>query len=175
MREFDKQQKIAIITFGCMVIFIFFGAAWQFKTRINKPFESSASEKNAKVNFGCASGDCEKEMSNLMNEVSGTATGNPVASGELEMPSYLQQELLGEFAEPLVNIGELDFAQETELQNILNGQGSPSSLRAFLLKGGMDKDMLSQISDDDLVKIYKESLQENIEGDSSVTNNPLEN
>jgi hypothetical protein len=49
--------------------------------------------------------------------------------------------------------------QEQELQNILDGQGDAATLREMLLEAGIiDKKTLDQISDEDLIKYYQETL-----------------
>ncbi len=47
---------------------------------------------------------------------------------------------------------------ENILQNVLNGQGDAATLRQFLISGGASKADLDQISDEDLMKSYQETL-----------------
>ncbi|MFA6194852.1 MAG: hypothetical protein WC719_03880 [Patescibacteria group bacterium] len=47
---------------------------------------------------------------------------------------------------------------ESILQNVLNGQGDAATLRQFLISGGASKEDLDQISDEDLMKSYQETL-----------------
>ena len=54
---------------------------------------------------------------------------------------------------------ELTSDQEKILQDILGGQIDASALREMLLESGMDKDLLNQISDEDLLASYKEVLK----------------
>ena len=54
---------------------------------------------------------------------------------------------------------ELTSDQEKILQDILGGQIDASALREMLLGAGMDKDLLNQISDEDLLASYKEVLK----------------
>ena len=66
-------------------------------------------------------------------------------------------------AELDLNLGstgeELTSDQEKILQDILAGQVDASALREMLLGAGMDKDLLNQISDEDLLASYKEVLK----------------
>jgi len=50
--------------------------------------------------------------------------------------------------------------QEQELQNVLSGQGDAATLRKMLLEAGMSQELLNQISDEDLLKSYQETLGE---------------
>lgn len=54
--------------------------------------------------------------------------------------------------------GEIN-ANEDQLVNILNGEADAGLLRQALLDYGMDKAMLDQISDEELLSEYKNSLQ----------------
>ena len=45
------------------------------------------------------------------------------------------------------------------LQNALDGKADAATLRQLLLTSGADKSMLDQISDEDLMKSYQETLQ----------------
>ena len=53
------------------------------------------------------------------------------------------------------NINNLN---DDNLQNILNGQSDAATLRSMLMSAGIDANMLNQLSDDDLMKAYKETL-----------------
>jgi hypothetical protein len=48
--------------------------------------------------------------------------------------------------------------QQQELQDVLSGQGDADTLRQMLLDAGMDKNILDQISNEDLLKSYQETL-----------------
>jgi len=50
---------------------------------------------------------------------------------------------------------------EQSAQNILSGQGDATALRELLISSGMDKSMLDQISDDELMEFYRETLSGN--------------
>lgn len=47
---------------------------------------------------------------------------------------------------------------ENILQNVLNGQSDAATLRQFLISGGASKADLDQISDEDLMKSYQDTL-----------------
>lgn len=170
MREFDKNQKVAIVTLGCVAIFIFFGAAWQFKTRLEKPFDYGGKEKNTKITFGCESGNCENDISSLMTNEPATASGTPIADSELEIPDRLKNSAalavssstFSGATTSTINLQNLNSTDEEKLQNLLSGQGDAASLRSLMLEGGADPEMLKQISDKELLKIYQESLSQGV-------------
>jgi len=178
MREFDKNQKVAIVTLGCVAIFIFFGAAWQFKTRLEKPFDYGSEEKNNKITFGCESGNCQNDISSLMTEEPATASGTPIADSELEIPDRLKNSAsiavssstFNGTDDSTINLSNLDSTDEEKLQNLLSGQGDAASVRSLMLEGGADAEMLKQISDEELLKIYQESLNKSIASSTDTGN-----
>ncbi|MFZ4648264.1 MAG: hypothetical protein ACOYMB_01360 [Patescibacteria group bacterium] len=170
MREFDKKQKVAIVALGFVAIFIFFGAAWQFNTRLNKPFEYGQAKKNQKITFGCKTGECQNDISSLMTEAPATATGTPINNGTLEVPDRLLNPVdstdVSSGAAGTAGTAVVD-PKQAELEKLLSGGVSAASLRALMLQSGADATMLGQISDADLLKVYQESLQDT--GDSSAS------
>lgn len=50
-----------------------------------------------------------------------------------------------------------------QVQNILQGNSDANSLRKMLINAGMDEKILNQISDEDLMKSYQETLEGQIE------------
>jgi hypothetical protein len=44
------------------------------------------------------------------------------------------------------------------LQDVLSGQSDADTLRKMLLDAGMDKEILDQINDEDLMKAYEDTL-----------------
>ena len=178
MREFDKNQKVAIVTLGCVAIFIFFGAAWQFKTRLSAPFETGDKKTDTKITFGCESGNCQNDISSLMTEELATASGTPIADSELEIPDRLKNSAANAVASSTfadatsstINLNNLDSSDEAKLQNLLSGQGDAASVRALMLEGGADAEMLKQISDEELLKIYQESLSKSIASSTTTSN-----
>lgn len=178
MREFDKNQKVAIVTLGCVAIFVFFGAAWQFKTRLEKPFDYGTEEKNTKITFGCESGNCENDLSTLMTDTPATASGTSIVDSELEIPDRLKNSVLTTVSsstfsgleDSAINLSDLSSTDEEKLQNLLSGQGDVESLRSLMLQGGADPEMLKQISDEELLKIYQESLNKSIASSTDTGN-----
>ncbi|MCX6795253.1 MAG: hypothetical protein NT165_00780 [Candidatus Falkowbacteria bacterium] len=160
MREFDKNQKVAIIALGCVAIFVFFGAFWQLHNRLVSPFNTGTAEKNKKISFGCQGGNCQNDISALMTRQDiATASGTPIASGNLDVPDRLKASAASSSLS--LSLGSsTDPVQEAELQNLLSGQGSAASIRALMLQSGADANMLKQVSDADLIQIYQESLNQ---------------
>jgi len=51
-------------------------------------------------------------------------------------------------------------SSDTELQTLIQGESDPAKIRKLLLDAGMDKNILSQISDADLVSSYQEMFKQ---------------
>ena len=161
MREFDKKQKVAIVALGGVAIFAFLGAYWQLQTHLAKPFDTGDSVSNKQSSFICQGKDCQQnDLSSLMTQQDeAMASGTSVASSALEIPDRLKgTSTVASTASSSINLSSLDQGQTTALQNILSGQGDAASIRALMIQGGADPNMLKQISDQDLIKIYQESL-----------------
>lgn len=64
------------------------------------------------------------------------------------------------------SLGEISISEntsETELRRALSGEIDAASLRALLIEGGADAEILSQISDEDLIASYQEVLNNQAE------------
>ncbi len=64
------------------------------------------------------------------------------------------------------NLGEISISENTseaELRRALSGEIDAASLRALLIEGGADAEMLRQISDEDLIASYQEVLNNQAE------------
>jgi len=59
----------------------------------------------------------------------------------------------------LLDIG-LASSSDVELQTLIQGESDPAKIRKLLLDAGMDKNVLSQISDADLVSSYQEMFKQ---------------
>ncbi len=161
MREFDKKQKVAIVALGGVAIFAFLGAYWQLQTRLTKPFDVGTPVEKNQSALICQGKNCQQDdLTNLMTQQdAATASGTPIASSALEIPDRLKgTSTAASTASSSINLSTLDQGQTTALQNILSGQGDAASIRALMIQGGADPNMLKQISDQDLIKIYQESL-----------------
>ena len=87
---------------------------------------------------------------------SSAATAPDNSAGTITEESETGDASLGE-----ITISET--ASEAELRRALSGEIDAASLRALLLEGGADAEMLSQISDEDLIASYQEVLNNQAE------------
>lgn len=62
---------------------------------------------------------------------------------------------------PDLNLEATSSQKNREMESILKGEGDPETLREVLLQAGMDKRMLDQISDEQLMESYKETINSN--------------
>ncbi len=74
-----------------------------------------------------------------------------------EALQLLQQEQEQMLNIDIANINNLD---DAGLQNILSGNSDADTLRAMLMSAGIDPNMLNQLSDDDLMSAYQETLEQ---------------
>ncbi len=63
-------------------------------------------------------------------------------------------------AVPVDTTVNIDQGATAQLQSLLQGQGDASSLREMLIGAGMDKEILDQLSDEELMVAYKEILEQ---------------
>ncbi len=76
-------------------------------------------------------------------------------SAESDMENFVTDDL----TEQLLGLSEnYTNPKETELENVLTGEGDADSLRSLLLEYGMDEEFLNQISDEELLETYQEVL-----------------
>ena len=86
--------------------------------------------------------------------------------GRICATALIKNDLDSEFlkdmqeAEDIVNSIVEDRQEKTDLSGILSGKSDAETLRASLISAGVDHKMLEQISDEDLLKAYKDILDE---------------
>lgn len=82
------------------------------------------------------------------------------SEGEAGKSSDVSNELSKQLGGLNVGVSDVSGAPgEEELKNVLGGQSDAAVLRKMLLDAGMDANILKQISDEDLLKAYEETLE----------------
>ena len=61
-----------------------------------------------------------------------------------------------------LNTGNIDM-EESEVQEMMEGEVTPEKLRQLLAQSGIDQQMLSSVSDQELMQAYQETLNQNNE------------
>jgi len=79
---------------------------------------------------------------------------------EFDMEAFNNYVEQSQTAEASLDVSDADLEKQI-IEDILSGQADASSLRELLKRSGMDENMLNQISDDDLINTYKNTLQNN--------------
>jgi hypothetical protein len=82
-------------------------------------------------------------------------------NGEQNFATKNNSSTPSDLVDGVTSMGEINIASgtnETELKNALAGQVDAVTLRKLLIDGGASKEMLDQISDEDLLKSYQEVL-----------------
>ena len=59
---------------------------------------------------------------------------------------------------PNIDVSNIENLTEASLQNILSGKSDAATLRNMLMSAGVDANMLNQMSDEDLMNAYNETL-----------------
>jgi len=79
---------------------------------------------------------------------------------ELELDTEAINNYLSESANSGTEVSDADL--ETQIiEEILSGNADATNLRILLKESGMDENMLNQISDEDLINTYQQTLQNN--------------
>ncbi|MFA5318320.1 MAG: hypothetical protein WC323_02505 [Patescibacteria group bacterium] len=89
---------------------------------------------------------------------SGSGTGQ--TQNDLELDTEAINNYLSESANSDTEVSDADL--ETQIiEEILSGNADATNLRILLKESGMDENMLNQISDEDLINTYKNTLSSN--------------
>ena len=100
----------------------------------------------------CPTGrDCSAPIYNADANMSNSASSTPSATGQSNTTPTTQT--------PNLNLSASSTHQQ-ELQNALSGQTDAATLRQLLIQAGMDKNTLDQISDQELMQSYQDTLNQ---------------
>ncbi len=96
-------------------------------------------------------------LNSASTDISSLSAGTSTVSAGADATELSQ--LLSQLSEMqnLVNTDETGTGTETQTQNIVTGQADAKSLRAALIAGGMDEDVVGQFTDEDLMAAYRET------------------
>jgi len=179
-----RPQKIAVIILAIFAILIIVFWIGQFRYQINKPFKSETKKNTTeKVIIDPREQDTDKDGLSDYDELNtyktspyledsdsdGITDGQELEQGTdpncpagkqcnvpLEAPNQI--ELINQ-PDISVTTDSTDSAVEAILQNALSGNIDAASLRQLLISSGADQTVLDQISDEDLMKSYQETLE----------------
>jgi len=101
----------------------------------------------------------QNDLNALMNQINGadgdTANLNNLLN-QLSQESQNTNAGLPVQTQTQAQIPATPGSEEEKLQKLLTGQGDAGTLRTMLQSSGMDPNMLNQLSDDDLMDVYKQ-------------------
>jgi len=178
-----RPQKIAVIILAILAVLIIVFWILQFRYQINKPFKSENS-KNSVTNITTNpqeqdtdhDGLSDYEEINVYNtspyledsDSDGLTDKQEVDRGsDPNCPAGQQCSVIiktpseTEIIQPDLSITTESVDNEVEaiLQSALSGNIDAASLRQLLISSGADQEMLDQISDEDLMQSYQETLE----------------
>ncbi|MFA5162969.1 MAG: hypothetical protein WC441_00395 [Patescibacteria group bacterium] len=189
-KALPPQQRWAVILLSALGLSVIIFWAWQFKSRVSGPFQipenkdkyaaiaSSTDltkdtdgdgltdyEESSVYETSPYLADSDSDNINDGQEIKqGTnpncPTGQTCGLEAIAPPSASSSNILGE-----TTASETDVTLEEKL---VNGDISPAELRQLLLDNGADQASLSQISDQDLLQFYQETLQSQMNASSSL-------
>lgn len=93
--------------------------------------------------------DEEVEVENDLSDDSSISTSTTSATG------------IPQGGTPDLNLEATSSQDKAELEEIMQGEGDPDTLREMLLQSGMNKEMLDQVSDEELMESYEETINNN--------------
>lgn len=73
-----------------------------------------------------------------------------------------------------LKLSNVDKSQEETLNKILQGNGDAASIRSLMIEGGMNKEDLDKLNDEELLKIYQEVLTQQASSTTDQTTGLIE-
>lgn len=189
-KALPPQQRWAIILLSALGLSVLIFWAWQFKSRVSGPFQTpenkdkyaaiASSTDLTKDTDGDGLTDYEESTiydtspyladsdSDNINDGQEIKQGtNPnCPAGQtcgleaIEPPAASSSNILGETTAP-------EIATTLE-EKLISGDISTAELRQLLLENGADQAALGQLSDEDLLQFYQETLQAQLAASSSM-------
>jgi hypothetical protein len=187
--ELTKSQKIAVAVLAFFAIFIVILWSYQFRKTLTSPFDRTSKQTNNNQNAVCPNGKCnelseedmrkkdtDKDGLNDFDELNVYKTSPFLDDSDSDGFSDKQEIDSGNDPNCPIGrdcIGETTIASSTRQSNsvnqsansnptALNGEMDAVTLRKLLIDSGtMDEATLNQISDEELLKTYNESLNSN--------------
>lgn len=180
-RAMPRPQKTAIIVLALLGVAVIVFWAWQFRSQLRRPFNLGGSgqptaniaaldlhdvdsdsdglsdydEINVYYTSPYLEDSDSDDLFDLKEVQQGTDPNCPEGKTCLS-PAVAASSTIPQITLPEDNAGVL--ADTSTLQNIISGQIDATTLRQLLIQSGADQSILDQISDEDLMKSYQETL-----------------
>lgn len=160
IKKMPKPQRYSFYFLSFLAIGIIFLWAWQFNYRLSSPFISDNVNQDLEVNESLFTDF--QEFDSFLDENEQSFIARPEDGDRaLYNPDEIPEETVNiPFQEPLISDDfQVDSSEyEDLLIDALGGEASPESLRELLLASGLERGMVYQLSDDELMSIYQEIL-----------------
>ncbi len=182
VKGLPRPQKIAVVVLALFAILIIVFWALQFRSQLNKPFQVETKKTNTEsiiidprqqdtdsdglsdydeLNVYKTSPYLEDSDSDGLTdkqEVDQGTDPNCPTGKQCNVPLEIPDQTITQSTFSLPD--ELTTSEaENILQNALGGTIDANSLRQLLIQSGADQATLDQISDEDLMKSYQETLE----------------
>jgi len=184
-RVLPKPQKTAVISLTILAVAVVVLWFWQFHVRLTGPFSVPAgSEEDNTVAIDSSQLDSDNDGLSDYDEVNvygtspyledsdsdGLSDAQEIANGsDPNCPEGQNCQAASQIAAPATttsaetsvtsDASAVSGDEEAALEAILSGQLDAASLRQLLIANGADQEALSQISDEDLMASYQQTLQ----------------
>lgn len=184
----SKPQKIAVIVLAVVAVLVVVFWIMQFKSQLTSPFSVDSGNNEEDLVKYLDPQQRDTDGDGLSDYDESTLLGTSVYLEDTDSDGLSDKEELDAGTDPLCPTGEnCNNLQETLnpdntlenqiqsnlipptdidasnvdqefLQKAINGQSDVETLRLILIQSGANEEMINSISDEDLMKIYQESL-----------------
>ncbi len=161
IKKMPKPQRYGFYFLSFLALGIISLWAWQFNHRLNSPFTSNNIDEQNIVNenpftdfqdFDSFFDEGDDQSFIARPDEGDQALYNPDEIPEETVNIPFQEPLIGDEFE----IDRGDY--EDILMDALGGEASPGSLRELLLASGLEQSMVYELSDEELMSVYREVL-----------------
>ncbi len=160
LKQMPKPQRYGFYFLSFLALGIISLWLWQFNYRLTSPFRLDLTDQEASLNqemfvdfqdFDSFLEDDDVFSTSPIEGEDMLYDPDEVPDDLIDFPLFIGEDLISQ--DPLL----IDEYEES-LRQALSGEADPDSLRQLLLDGGLDSDMVNQLSDEELMEVYQEVL-----------------
>ncbi len=159
IKKMPKPQRYGFYFLSFLALGIISLWTWQFNYRLNSPFLSDIENEQSIVNENPFTDF--QDFDSVFDEEESFIARPDEGDRALYNPDEIPEETVNiPFQEPLISDEfEIDRGDyEDILMDALGGEASPDSLRELLLASGLEQSMVYELSDEELMSVYREVL-----------------
>jgi hypothetical protein len=161
IKKMPKPQRYSFYFLIFLTIGIIFLWLWQFNYNLSSHLPKYSSEVDSQLSLDSnllrdfQDFDSPSQPDSLVatpsnNQATIIYEADEVPHAWIDFESNFLKEFENQLVFDDLIIGD----QEDYYSNILGGQGDPNSLRQLLLSSGLEKEIVDQLSDEELMEIY---------------------